>query len=283
MKIKMLFLFLASNLLLHGQSQSIRLIIRADDLGSSHSVNEAIIKSCSDGIATTVEIMAPAPWCPEAIRFLQKYPDVDVGIHLTLTSEWENIKWRPLTVSPSLVDRDGYFFPMIYPNVNYPSQSVQENKPDLNEIEKEFRAQIEYIQKQVPYVSHISSHMGCTGYAPDVRALGRRLAEEYKLMFETSDYQVTNVSYDGPGNTSEEKIRSFIKMLQKLEPGRTYLFVDHPGINDSELQAIYHIGYEGVASDRQGVTDVFTNMEVKNLIREKGIQLISYRDLAKRQ
>ena len=62
-------------------------------------------------------------------------------------------------------------------------------------------------------------------------------------------------------------------------PGKTYIFVDHPGIDDAELRAIAHIGYEDVATDRQGVTDVFTDPAIKRLIKEKGIRLINYRDL----
>ena len=68
-------------------------------------------------------------------------------------------------------------------------------------------------------------------------------------------------------------------MLRKLESGKTYLFVDHPGLDSPELRAIHHIGYEDVAGDRQGVTDLWTSDEVKKAIGEMGIQLISYADL----
>ena len=64
------------------------------------------------------------------------------------------------------------------------------------------------------------------------------------------------IGYDGPSKTSEEKIQSFINMLNKLQPGNTYIFLDHPGIDNDELKAVYHIGYENVATDRQGVTDL---------------------------
>jgi hypothetical protein len=68
-------------------------------------------------------------------------------------------------------------------------------------------------------------------------------------------------------------------MINKLKAGKTYIFLDHPGLSNDELQAVWHIGYEEVAADRQGVTDLFTNEKVKALIKEKGIQLIGYRDL----
>jgi hypothetical protein len=70
-------------------------------------------------------------------------------------------------------------------------------------------------------------------------------------------------------------------MLNSLEAGQTYLFIDHPGLDSPELRAIHHVGYENVAVDRQGVTDTWTHPRVRNMIRTKGIQLISYRDLVK--
>ena len=112
-----------------------------------------------------------------------------------------------------------------------------------------------------------------------MKSLAKKLAKEYELNIDPTELGVKSVSYDGPSKTTEEKKRSFISMLYKLEPGKTYLFVDHPGLNTPELQAIHHIGYENVAADRQGVTDTWTDAEVKETIRKRGIQLISYKDL----
>jgi chitin disaccharide deacetylase len=260
--------------------QNLRLIVRGDDMGFSHSGNEALIKSYKEGIESSIEIIAPSPWFPEAVRMLEENPGIDVGIHLAITSEWDNVKWRPLTDCPSLRDTDGYFYPMIYPNKNYPKRAILENNWQLGDIEKEFRAQIELCLKKIPRISHLSAHMGCTGISSEVKELTRKLAAEYKIPVEPELKNVTGISYDGPKKTSEEKIQSFLKMLGKLEPGKTYLFVDHPGLDDAELRAIHHIGYENVASDRQGVTDVFTNAKVKAFITERKIELIGYKDLA---
>lgn len=70
-------------------------------------------------------------------------------------------------------------------------------------------------------------------------------------------------------------------MLDTLEPGRNYMFLDHPALDNEEMQTVGHVGYEDVATDRQGVTDLFTSPRVKAAIREKGIHLISYNDLTK--
>ena len=121
--------------------------------------------------------------------------------------------------------------------------------------------------------------MNCTGISNEVKALTRKLAKQYNIDIDLDDYGVIHAGYNGPSKTPAEKIQSFVSMLGKLEPGKTYWFIDHPGIDDEELKAVYHIGYEGVAMDRQGVTDVFTNEKVKSLIKHKGIQLIEYKDL----
>ncbi len=258
-----------------------RLVVRGDDMGMSHAVNEAVIQCFQDGIETTVEVIVPSPWFPEAVRLLEENPSLDVGVHLALTSEWDNVKWRPLTGCPSLQDADGYFHPMIFPNRNYPSRSLLEQSWKLGEIEAEFRAQIETAQAHIPHLSHLSGHMHCTGMADNVAQLVKTLAKEYRLDTWPSDLGVVPVTYVGPRVTSEEKLAGFIGMLESLEEDKTYLFVNHPGLDTPEMRAIHHIGYADVAADRQGVTNTLTSPQVRALIRRRGIQLISYRDLAR--
>ncbi len=127
-----------------------KLAVRMDDMGAFHSVNNAVMDIFNNGISKTVEIMPVASWYPEAVKMVQNTPGLDVGIHLVITSEWENVKWRPLTNAPSLTDEQGYFWPMINPNKNYPGKSVKENGYDLKELEAEFRAQIERVLADVP-------------------------------------------------------------------------------------------------------------------------------------
>jgi predicted glycoside hydrolase/deacetylase ChbG (UPF0249 family) len=279
-KIFISFLFTVFLIVSFAQSNTIRLVVRGDDMGYTHSGNEAIVKCYKEGIESSIEVLVASPWFPEAVKLLKQNPGVDVGIHLDLTSEWENIKWRPLSDCPSLRDSNGYFYPMVFQNPNYPGRSISENKWKIEDVEKEFRAQIELALKFLPNASHLSAHMGCTNLSPEVKALTKRLAKEYKIPVDPDLEYVGAVGYEGPHKTSEEKIQSFIKMLNKLEPGKTYIFVDHPGLNNDELKAVYHIGYEDVCTDRQGVTDLYTNEKVKALIKQKGIKLIGYRDIA---
>lgn len=256
-----------------------RLIVRGDDMGFSHSGNEALIRCSREGIQTSIEVIVPSPWFPEAVRLLQENPGVDVGIHLTLTSEWDNVKWRPVSWSPGLTDDDGYLYPFIWPNKNYPGRALLENPWTLEEIEREFRAQIELALRKIPRITHVSGHMGCTGMNDDVRALVKKLTREYNIHVDLAGAGVEGVTYDGPHATAEEKKESFAGMLRKLERGKTYLFVDHPGLDNAELRAVSHIGYETVASDRQGVTDIWTDPEIKALVKSLGIRLISYADV----
>lgn len=278
-KILCSILLLLVLLVIEAQQKNIRLIVRGDDMGYAHAGNEALITCYRNGIEKSIEVIVPSPWFPEAVKLLEQNPTVDVGVHLAITSEWSNIKWRPLTDCVSIKDKDGYFYPMVYPNTNYPGQSIKENAWNIADIEKEFRAQIEMALKKIPRISHISAHMGCTELSPEVKAMAQKLTIEYKISINPEALNVKQANYDGPHKTAAEKMKSFIKMLIKLQAGSTYLFVDHPGLNNAELQAIYHIGYEKVAEDRQGVTDLFTNVKIKALIKKKGIQLISYKDL----
>lgn len=260
----------------------IRLIIRGDDIGSTHAANLGCIKSYREGIMQSVEIMVPCAWFPEAVQILNENPGLDVGVHLTLTSEWEKVKWRPLTRAPGISDEDGYFFPMVWPNDRFPENRTLTGADwKLEEMEAEMRAQIELAIKHIPQVSHLTSHMGATFMDDELAALHKKLAKEYKLDIVTGDYKVRGFPQAGKGKTSEERINNFIDGLNKLEPGSTYMFVEHPALESMEMSAVGHEGYEDVNEDRQMVTELFTSKKVIKVIEELGIQLISYADLAK--
>lgn len=276
-----LFYFLLFSV--HAQQEPARLIIRGDDMGYTHSGNEALIKCSTEGIQQSIEVIVPSPWFPEAVKMLNENPGIDVGIHLAITSEWDNVKWRPLTDCKSIRDSNGYFFPMVWPNKNYPGQSIKEANWTIEDIEKEFRAQIEMGLKKIPHVSHISAHMGCIYLSDEVKAMTKKLAQEFKIDIDLEERNIAHIGYDGPSKTATEKEASFIKMLDKLEAGKTYMFLDHPGFDNAELQAVHHIGYENVAADRQGVTDLFTSTKVKTAIAARKIKLISYKDLLQKK
>ena len=205
------------------KNNEIKLLIRADDIGSFHAANVACIESYKNGIARSVELMVPCAWYPEAVKMLNENPGFDVGIHLVLTSEWSNVKWHPLTNCPSLVDKDGYFFPMVWKNDNFPAgSSISEAKWNIDEVEKELRAQIELALRQVPQVSHLSNHMGFMGLDPRLRELVEKLAKEYKLGTESNNLKY----FGGWGRDAkpEERIDKFCENLEKLDREATCLW-----------------------------------------------------------
>jgi len=262
------------------------IVMRVDDIGSFHSANKATIDCYQNGIAKSTELMIVAPWAPEAIKMVNDNPGLDVGLHLVLNSEWENYKWRPLTICPSVCDENGYFLPMMSHNDAYPGLALLEATPDIKEIEAEFRAQIELAIKLVHNLTHLSGHMGAAGFNDDVTALVSKLAKEYNLPLYNAnlvknDYELKSVRYVGESKTSAQKIKSFIKMLSTLEEGKTYYFVDHPAYNDCEMETVFHIGYEDVAIDRQGVTDALTSPKVKKYIQKHGIKVVSIGEMVK--
>ncbi len=257
-----------------GQAAGIKLLVRADDMGSFHSANLAVIDAYQKGIVKSVELMVPCAWFPEAVSLLNKNPGLDVGIHLVLTSEWSLVKWRPLTNCPSLIDKDGYFLPMVWKNEHFPAgSSLSEVAWNLAEVEQELRAQIELALRYLPQVSHLSSHMGFTHLDPKLKSLVEQLADEYNLMTEFNDLQWFS-AWDKT-TPFEKRIDSFCEKLEDLQPGN-YFFLDHPAFDDDEMQSVGHIGYEFVASDREWVRRVFTSEKVLETIEKMGIELIGY-------
>lgn len=280
---KLLLFLISLNVTIAAIAQNdIKLLIRGDDIGSSHTSNVACIESYKNGIMRSVELMVPGPWFPEAVRLLNENPGLDVGVHLVITSEWNDIKWRPLTCCPSIVDKDGYFYPMIWQREDFPKGTALKDAPwKIDEIEKEFRAQIEMAKRHVPYVSHVNCHMGCESCAPEIAALVKRLADEYNLNIEPGKLGYKHISLWGRSDTTAQlRINTAVKTIKELKPGK-YFFIEHPGLDTPEMRAIWHTGYANVAADRDAVTKVFTSSEVKKTVSDKGIKLVSYKESTK--
>jgi hypothetical protein len=262
------------------QDHEIRLVVKADDLAAAQAIDAGTIAAYKDGIVRATDIIVPGPWLMEAVRLLEENPGLDAGIHLTLTSEWESVKWRPLTPVPSLVDANGFFFPMVWPNKNFPPKSsLLEAEPNLGEVERELRAQIDLARRLLPRVSFLSCHMGAAVANPALAALTERLAAEYGLpRFET----IPGVRELGPvcegTDSGDVKARKLAARLETLGPG-TWRTVDHAALDTPEMRAIQHEGYRFVAADRAGNVAAWTSPLVKDVVGRRGIRLLGYRDL----
>ena len=256
-------------------SAPIYLVVRSDDGGMSHSVNLALQKLISSGIPVSVSVMWPTPWHQETVEILKQHPEVSVGIHLTLNSEWRNYRWGPVlgrTAVPSLVDADGYFFQSV--------EALHRNNPNIGEVEKELRAQIEGALHSGLKIDYLDYHMGAAVSTPEFRALTERLAKEYGLgMSQYFGEARGNPQYDA---LPPDKADSLVAMIARLNPGFN-LVVTHVGIDNAELGALIDMNTDGglpnMSKNRQGELDAITSQRVRDALKARDVRLITYRQL----
>ncbi|HEX5873645.1 MAG TPA: polysaccharide deacetylase family protein, partial [Pyrinomonadaceae bacterium] len=151
------------------------LIVHADDLGMAHSVNAATIKAFETGLVNSGSIMVPCPWLSEIATYARANPQADLGLHLTLTSEWTSFRWGP--VSPrdrvtSLLDKDGYFRLL---------ETEAATHADPKEVELEITTQIERAKALGIQPTHLDSHMGTLYQNKALFEVFLRVARKYKL------------------------------------------------------------------------------------------------------
>jgi chitin disaccharide deacetylase len=251
------------------------LLIRTDDAGMSHSVNMAIEKLIATGLPVSVSVMFPTPWYQETVEILKRHPDVSVGIHLTLNSEWKNYRWGPVlgrTAVPTLVDKDGYFFPS--------SEDLHQNHPDMGEVERELRAQIDRALHSGVKIDYVDYHMGTAVKYPEFRDLTERLAREYGLGMSRYFGDVPHdPQYSAP---PPAKIDSLVAMINRLNSPLN-LVVTHVGIDNAELGALLDMNTSGplpdMSKNRQGELDALTSPRFSEAVKARNIRLITYRQL----
>ncbi len=261
------------------ESKEIRLIVRGDDIGLNHASNKGCITSYKDGIMRTVEVMPTCSWFPEAVKLLNENPGLEVGVHLVLTSEWEGYKCRPLTNAPSLVDENGYFYPMVHPNKYYTDSEAFVNIDwDSTEVDNELRAQIDLALKNIPHINHLSPHMATMLCSPKLIKVFEKVAADYNLRYEYSLGITRLKGVGGKNKTFKERETTLINTLEELQPG-TWMLLLHPAYNTPEMQAITLKGYKNTAIDRENEMKVLTSDKVAKVIKRRGIKLITYQDL----
>ncbi|MEM7488760.1 MAG: ChbG/HpnK family deacetylase [Pseudomonadota bacterium] len=259
----------------------VRLLVRADDAGSSWSSNVGCLRACTEGIARSVEVMMPCAWTSHAAETLNNHPEVDVGIHLTLTSEWDAVKWRPLTHAKSLTDESGNFLPLLNPRDGDGRLCLADADWSLDEIANEFRAQVSRGIAKFRNASHVSSHMLKHFRDFDAR-LGEVISDlcrEFGLKDDAFGNGLPRIDgYPKFPKDTDQRIEAFARQLDELEVG-TYIFIDHPAVASPELGATGHDGYEDVAEDRVSCLETLTSPMLRERIDQLGIALISYREL----
>lgn len=150
-------------------------ILHVDDVGMSYDSNLGAIKATEEGVATSMSVMMPCGWVSGFVHYLKKHPKTDAGLHLTLTSEWKDYRWGPLSGKPNvagLVDTEG----AMWSNV---MDVVKHAKPD--EIDKEIRSQLERARNMGFEPTHLDSHMGTLFATPEFLEKYLKLGMEYKI------------------------------------------------------------------------------------------------------
>jgi hypothetical protein len=267
------------------------LIVHADDLGETHSVNAAAIKALEGGTINSASMMVPCPWFPEIADYAKSHPDADFGLHLTLTSERVYYRWGPVAPAdkvPSLVDQNGYFH----------HEWKDGQHIDAKEVEIELRAQIERALAMGVRPTHLDSHQyRLIMNGKELFDTMLRVAHEYKLpVFVTrdwfADYPYLQASLGpndivldhtvtiGPEIPSEKWTEFYLTALQNLKPGVTE-FVIHPGYDNEELRAATRERSSWGSAWRQRDYDFFTSDEFRETLAQQKIKLVTWRELAR--
>jgi len=265
------------------------LIIHADDLGAAHSVDAASFDGFDKGAVTSASIMVPTPWVTEVAAYARTHPNADLGLHLTLTSEWETYRWgsvAPADKVPSLLDSAGTF-----PN----DEKVVAARAKMVEVERELRAQVDRALALGIRPTHLDSHMGSLFTTPELIATYVKVARAYHLPFlalrgdprtapqpplTDKDVLLDAVVIAGPEIPRDQWKAFYLKTIADLKPGLTELIV-HLGHDDSELQAVT-VNHEPYGSAwRQRDYDVMTSPEFKKALQDNHVILVTWRELQK--
>ncbi|MFX0061431.1 MAG: polysaccharide deacetylase family protein [Candidatus Hermodarchaeota archaeon] len=273
-------------------------IVHIDDMAMSHAANEASFECLEFGIASCGSVIAPAPWLMEAALKYQKNKHFDVGVHLTLTCEYDTYRWRPLSsVDPKtgLFDEEGYFWKTV-------EQAAANVDPEA--ATEEMRSQIELALHNGIDVTHIDSHMG-TIFHPKFIQGYLSIAKEYRVpallprptkelieakglgeytdllqgfmkQLEKSELPFIDYVVDHPLGKSEERTTIYMQLFDSLKPGLTHLYF-HPAKNRSELKALSHHSIPGRHEDYLA----FTDPKLKEHVERIGVKIIGYREIRK--
>lgn len=265
------------------QDGKIRLWLRGDDFGYTHASNMAMQKAFEQGFMSSASLLVPGPWFSESAALAVAHPDWNAGVHLTITAEWNVLRWRPvssISEVPSLVAADGYLYTSGYrPGPADPTGLRATHLPNLAEVEKEFRAQVERAESMGVNVAYVDCHMGMA-CREDMLPITLKLAAEncIPIAGRQSFPGMQNFSLDWNERTPEEGRRLFEAQLRSLTPG-LWMFVDHPAVDSPELRAVDTNSGERWARQRSSVLAIWTDPEIRKRIDELGIELVGPRDL----
>ena len=266
------------------------LIIHADDLGLSHATNSAVIEAFQKGGISSGSIMVPCPWFPEIAEFAKNNPNFDIGIHATLTSEWDQYFFGgtlPVADIPDLLNSKGYFYP-----------SVEEfaKHAKVDQVEKEVRAQIDRAISFGVKPSHLDNHMGSVMASPEFYQILLKLGKEYRLpvlipadmiaaispqLLETmskDNIVVDHLFMINQSSPAEKWGEPYLKFITEMKPGLSEIIV-HLAFDNDETRAIM-VNHPDFGSEwRQHDLDFVKSKELQKALKDNDIKLVTWRQI----
>ena len=182
-------------------------IMHVDDVGMSYDSNIGAIKAVEEGVATSMSVMMPCSWVSGFVHYLKTHPNIDAGLHLTLTSEWKDYRWGPLAgkpTVPNLVDTEGAMWRSVEETAKHAS---------ADEIEKEIRSQLERARAMGFEPTHMDSHMGTLFARQDYLERYFKVGIEQKIPVMFSGGHDTMILKDGAAGLTLEQAQKIGKML----------------------------------------------------------------------
>lgn len=250
----------------------IRLVVQSDDFGMEHAINEGVERAFSEGILTQASIMVACPWFLDAVRRAKEF-SIPVGVHLTLTSEWDYYRWKPITRGGSLVRDDGTFSSTV-PGAR--------KRADLDEATNEFAAQVELLLSQGIEPCYFDCHMGVV-HPPAYVEMCKRYDKPFI-------YPLGEVGFPFDSNWELSKVEDAIKEealidhISALGSG-THIVVTHVAVDSPALWRMRrrdHEDFEWAAVYRLSDLAAVKSPRVREVVESRGIELCSIADLTGR-
>ncbi|MDO9129129.1 MAG: polysaccharide deacetylase family protein [Anaerolineales bacterium] len=271
-------------------------IIHTDDIGMCHASIQAYADLWDFGAISSGAVMVPCPWFPAAAELCRTHPETDMGVHLTLTSEWQFYRWGPVSIrgaDSGLMDAEGYF-----PRADAEVQESADPDRAALELEAQVRRALDFGID----VSHIDTHMAAIAH-PKFTPAYIQLAHKFRLPpliprldaagFEKLDFDSETAAFLAsmigqleeqglplvdnatglPLDQPDGQLALAKKMLAELPTGLTH-FIIHPSIDTPELRAITPDWPSRVANYQ-----TFISQEIKDFLKNAGIHVIGYKSL----
>jgi len=252
-----------------------RVVTRADDAGSFEAANLAIQAACNHGTVRNVSVMANTPAIEHAFAVLGDRDDVDFGLHVTLTCEWEQPRWGsilPATEVATTVHADG-----TQPRT---TNWLHDKEASLAEMVAETRAQLRRLREIGFNITYLDEHMG-VGWIPGLGAAFAALAQEEGLFDLTRHDGLVKIPAPPEDIPANDYLARDLASYAMLESGRDYLHVAHPCLPQGDVEAAYGAGFAvgeiGIDREAQGLG--FTSPQILALVQERQIQPIRCSEL----